>query len=248
MLDNEIDFDWPDNQIGNKLELFADLLSCPICKDFFSNPQMLKCGHSFCSLCINKYFDKTINRKVSDVCPSCREKADLSDLRSNRILCAASDGFKSVQFDLKKTLTAERKVIAVLPMKTEQKQFSIYLPVTKRLPHFSFHGLAKDKVKKTIEKVFIDSKIKLRLDGEKETIERRFREFIHLHNSQIGATTPLSFEAVAQQINENEVLRDREIKKNSNTFNKIEKLKYGEVCSKYFLVLFVFETSNTKKK
>ena len=90
--------------------------------------------------------------------------------------------------------------------------------------------LLKIRLKKQSKRYLLnESKIKLRYDGEKDTIERRFREFIHLHNSQIGAISPLSFEEVAQQINENEALREKEIKKNFNTSHKIEKLKYGEV-------------------
>lgn len=40
---------------------------CPICLDFYNNPQILPCGHCYCLLCISKSCEFTKN------CPICSE-------------------------------------------------------------------------------------------------------------------------------------------------------------------------------
>ncbi|XP_029019645.1 E3 ubiquitin-protein ligase TRIM35-like isoform X2 [Betta splendens] len=44
-------------------------LSCPICCEIFKDPVVLKCSHSFCAPCVQKYWSK---RGRSRDCPLCR--------------------------------------------------------------------------------------------------------------------------------------------------------------------------------
>lgn len=46
-------------------------ISCPICCDIFNNPVVLKCSHSFCESCLQRYWAQ--NRPRRD-CPMCRNE------------------------------------------------------------------------------------------------------------------------------------------------------------------------------
>ena len=136
---------------------------------------MLKCGHSFCSICIRKNLDKMLNPHRTTTymqCPSCREKADSSDLIPNRTLAMVVSNFQSLRKDLLATLEngIERDIASKIsnPSKILNPSNRNRVPVTKRMPHTSFHGMSKDKIRKFIESATKDSSIKLRLDGDKE--------------------------------------------------------------------------------
>ncbi|XP_062865669.1 E3 ubiquitin-protein ligase TRIM17-like [Trichomycterus rosablanca] len=46
-------------------------LKCSICLDFFTDPVVLSCSHSFCTSCINRNWNESEARK----CPLCRKKS-----------------------------------------------------------------------------------------------------------------------------------------------------------------------------
>ncbi|XP_029484755.2 nuclear factor 7, brain-like [Oncorhynchus nerka] len=50
------------------LSLLEEHLSCPVCCDIFRNPVVLKCSHSFCEECLQKYWKEMGN----PLCPACR--------------------------------------------------------------------------------------------------------------------------------------------------------------------------------
>jgi hypothetical protein len=103
------------------------------------------------------------------------------------------------------------------------------LPVTRRIPHMSFHGKPKKYVKEAIEKLCAQSRVKPILEGEQEDLERYFRELVHVNNAQVGSLSPLSFDDVVREVNSKEMFRRKEAKKSSKTSQQVEKMKKGEV-------------------
>ncbi|XP_006632585.2 zinc-binding protein A33-like isoform X1 [Lepisosteus oculatus] len=62
-------------------------LQCPICKDIFTEPVTLDCGHIFCRECITQHWEN----KDSRVCANCGESPSSGVLRSNHTLtCVAA--------------------------------------------------------------------------------------------------------------------------------------------------------------
>lgn len=76
--------------IYNKYEI-KDILTCPICLEYYNTPRNLFCGHSFCTKCLDIIkIDKNI------ICPLCRycnnlEKINISDLPINSTLTSLID-------------------------------------------------------------------------------------------------------------------------------------------------------------
>ncbi|XP_006628585.2 tripartite motif-containing protein 16-like [Lepisosteus oculatus] len=76
-------------------KLFEDELRCPLCLDFFSEPQLLPCGHNLCDSCVQKLIqqDSGVPRHR---CPECRREFDgRSALKLNFKLCNLIESFKS---------------------------------------------------------------------------------------------------------------------------------------------------------
>ncbi|XP_048843401.1 zinc-binding protein A33-like [Brienomyrus brachyistius] len=57
-------------------------LSCSICSDFFIDPVVLKCAHSFCGACLRRFWTQNSSRE----CPLCRRKSSVEDPPVNIVL------------------------------------------------------------------------------------------------------------------------------------------------------------------
>ncbi|KAJ0032841.1 hypothetical protein NQD34_002922 [Periophthalmus magnuspinnatus] len=62
-----------------KISAVKDFLTCPVCLDTFKEPVSLTCHHSFCSNCLQEYWDKNSTRN----CPVCRRKSSKEHLDVN---------------------------------------------------------------------------------------------------------------------------------------------------------------------
>ncbi|XP_043847302.1 probable E3 ubiquitin-protein ligase TRIML1 [Dromiciops gliroides] len=62
------------------IEKLQDELICSICRDFFTNPMSIECGHSFCHSCL-----KSISQEVSTPlsCPECKSISQVRDFQAN---------------------------------------------------------------------------------------------------------------------------------------------------------------------
>ncbi|XP_026216968.1 tripartite motif-containing protein 35 [Anabas testudineus] len=58
--------------MAGRLSLPEVDLSCPICCEIFKDPVVLKCSHSFCALCLQKYWTQ---RGRNRDCPLCRTQS-----------------------------------------------------------------------------------------------------------------------------------------------------------------------------
>ncbi|KAG8006903.1 Zinc finger protein RFP, partial [Nibea albiflora] len=67
---------------------------CSLCRDIFTSPVTIPCGHSFCLSCLCRYWA----RHQSKYCPHCKRLfADKPDLSVNRILSDVSDKYRKTR-------------------------------------------------------------------------------------------------------------------------------------------------------
>ncbi|XP_075061634.1 E3 ubiquitin/ISG15 ligase TRIM25-like [Mixophyes fleayi] len=77
----------------------ADLrqeLNCSICRNIYTDPVTLRCGHNFCRVCIDRVLDTQEGSGVY-TCPECRaEFQDRPVLEKNRKLCNIAEHVRSI--------------------------------------------------------------------------------------------------------------------------------------------------------
>lgn len=79
--------DWLETPLS-LLAPFESSLRCQVCKDFFDNPVITSCSHTFCSLCIRRCLS------TEGKCPACRSSDQELKLRRNWAVQELVDAFK----------------------------------------------------------------------------------------------------------------------------------------------------------
>ncbi|XP_043847526.1 E3 ubiquitin-protein ligase TRIM11-like [Dromiciops gliroides] len=62
------------------IEKLQDELICAICRDFFTNPMSIECGHSFCHSCLRSVWPE-VSTPLS--CPECKSVSQVRDFQAN---------------------------------------------------------------------------------------------------------------------------------------------------------------------
>uniref|UniRef100_A0A8C6UY22 Uncharacterized protein n=1 Tax=Neogobius melanostomus TaxID=47308 RepID=A0A8C6UY22_9GOBI len=77
--------------MSERIAAVEDYLTCPVCLDTFKEPVSLGCNHSFCSSCLQNYWDKHNTKN----CPVCRRKSSKDFPEVNFALKQLSLSFKA---------------------------------------------------------------------------------------------------------------------------------------------------------
>ncbi|XP_063346218.1 nuclear factor 7, brain-like [Pelmatolapia mariae] len=75
--------------MADKLGLVENYLSCHVCSETFRDPVSLSCNHSFCSSCLQKFWEQTKNKN----CPICKRKYSKDFYPVNFTLKELADSF-----------------------------------------------------------------------------------------------------------------------------------------------------------
>jgi hypothetical protein len=236
-MQNNLEELFPPTTLGKELNIFEENLRCPCCGEFFNNPVSLNCGHVYCSECIRKHLDSVINNNTSNSCPSCKLPSQMSHIRPDRSMAILIEAYILLRPKLmvnveqefapnnfSESIDKDIEILETGPRKTKNKNKEVLF-----IPQKHFHGISKDKIKASIELLCKASSIKLRLDGDKDALSRRYRDFVHLNNSQLNKENPLSIEEMVKEITKREALREKEAKKDSRFYKKIDELKNGKI-------------------
>uniref|UniRef100_A0A3P8SX30 Tripartite motif containing 35-12 n=1 Tax=Amphiprion percula TaxID=161767 RepID=A0A3P8SX30_AMPPE len=73
--------------------LLESYLSCHVCSETFRDPVSLSCNHSFCSSCLQKFWEQAENKN----CPICKRKSSKEHLEINFTLKELADSFAGRQ-------------------------------------------------------------------------------------------------------------------------------------------------------
>uniref|UniRef100_A0A3B4FSS2 RING-type domain-containing protein n=1 Tax=Pundamilia nyererei TaxID=303518 RepID=A0A3B4FSS2_9CICH len=80
-------------KMAEKFALFENYLSCHVCSETFRDPVSLSCSHSFCSSCLQKFWEQTKNKN----CPICKRKSSKDEASINVSLKELADSFAKRQ-------------------------------------------------------------------------------------------------------------------------------------------------------
>ncbi|XP_063346511.1 nuclear factor 7, brain-like [Pelmatolapia mariae] len=90
--------------------LLENFLSCHVCSETFRDPVSLSCNHSFCSSCLQKFWEQTKNKN----CPICKRKSSKDCPRVNFTLKELADSFAGrKKSGSSETEKGEKKLTAV---------------------------------------------------------------------------------------------------------------------------------------
>uniref|UniRef100_I3K870 Uncharacterized protein n=1 Tax=Oreochromis niloticus TaxID=8128 RepID=I3K870_ORENI len=79
--------------MAEKLAIVENYLSCHVCSETFRDPVSLSCNHSFCSSCLQKFWEQTKNKN----CPICKRKSSKDYPSVNFALKELADSFTGRQ-------------------------------------------------------------------------------------------------------------------------------------------------------
>uniref|UniRef100_A0A3Q2QM82 Uncharacterized protein n=1 Tax=Fundulus heteroclitus TaxID=8078 RepID=A0A3Q2QM82_FUNHE len=79
--------------MAEKIALVESYLSCHVCSETFRDPVSLSCNHSFCSSCLQKFWEQAGNKN----CPICKRKSSNDFPAVNFTLKELADSFTGKQ-------------------------------------------------------------------------------------------------------------------------------------------------------
>ncbi|XP_033985663.1 nuclear factor 7, brain-like [Trematomus bernacchii] len=103
--------------MAEKTALLESFLSCHVCSETFRDPVSLGCNHSFCSSCLQKFWEQSKNKN----CPICKRKSSKVNILVNFAMKELADSFAERQkARSSETEKGEKKVDVVCSKHPEQ--------------------------------------------------------------------------------------------------------------------------------
>ena len=173
----------------------------------------------------------SINPTTSGICPSCRAPAQVSHLRTEKTLFDMMQHFRLARSELIEAVTGAPVVGVSAAEQTGNRKTRGGTSITRKVAQGHFHKQSREVIKKAIEKLTEGCPVssRLRTDGDREILERRHKDFVHLHNAQLDSPNPLTLEQVVAEVHRREAARVAESKRMGKSSGVVEKMRKGEV-------------------
>ncbi|KAM9391980.1 nuclear factor 7, brain-like [Pholidichthys leucotaenia] len=177
--------------MAEKTALLENFLSCSVCLETFRDPVSLGCNHSFCSSCLQKFWEQTKTRN----CPICRRKSSKEHLLVNFVLKELADSFAGRHKSGSCETEKEKKVEAVCSK--HQKELPLFCVDEQRavcpvcdFPHHQSHKVVP------VEEAVSDLKEQLKSDlkslqdkrNKYKQVEETYKEMIQHTKKQLLMT------------------------------------------------------------
>ncbi|XP_053180928.1 zinc-binding protein A33-like [Scomber japonicus] len=106
--------------MAEKIALVESYLSCHVCSETFRDPVSLSCSHSFCSSCLQKFWEQAKNKN----CPICKRKSSKDRPAVNFSLKELADSFaERLKVGSSETEKGEKKGEVVCSKHQEEPKF-----------------------------------------------------------------------------------------------------------------------------
>ncbi|XP_062274254.1 zinc-binding protein A33-like [Scomber scombrus] len=178
--------------MAEKDALFECYLSCHVCSETFRDPVSLSCSHSFCSSCLQTFWEQAKNKN----CPICKSKSSKEDPLVNFTLKELADSFAGRQkAGSSETEKGEKKVEVVCSKHQEEPKLFCKDEQRAVCPvcEFSFHQSHKVV---PVEEAVSDLKDQLKSDlkslqdnkNKYKQVEKTYNEMIQHSKKQLLST------------------------------------------------------------
>ncbi|XP_044186834.1 zinc-binding protein A33-like [Thunnus albacares] len=177
--------------MAEKIALVESFLSCHVCSETFRDPVSLTCNHSFCSSCLQKFWEQAKNKN----CPICKRKSSKDYPSINLSLKDLADSFAKRQNNSSETEKEKEKEEVVCDKHPEvpywfcEDEQRAVCPVCE----FSLHQSHKVV---PVEQAVSDLKDQLKSDLESlqdkrnkyEEVEKTYNEMVEHSKKQLLST------------------------------------------------------------
>ncbi|KAJ8372934.1 hypothetical protein AAFF_G00275840 [Aldrovandia affinis] len=212
--------------MAGKSSQLQEELSCPVCTDIFRDPVVLKCSHSFCKACLQKYWEQ----KGSWECPVCRRKSSMGHLPPNLSLRNACEAFlkeRSLSTAGSEVLCSLHGEKLKLFCSEDQALICVICQTSKKHKNHKVHPVqeASEEYKEKLRAVLAPLQKKLKAFNEVKLICNHIKSQAQHTERQIR----MEFEQLHQFLKDEEAaridaLREEEEQKSQMMKEKIEKM------------------------
>jgi len=180
------------------LEL-EDIASCQICKDVLKSPMLLPCGHTYCSLCIQRWLGE------KRYCPTCREEFDQHHalLRKNIALGQIIEALTPLRVRLAARMQhptgdAAAARAAVAKLEAEQNTAGAHALPQKITGKYNYQLESLNNLRKLCKDIGIT------VDGvkDKSVLIHLHKEFVLRFNAECDAFRPKPEETIRRKVSQ----------------------------------------------
>ncbi|XP_071778843.2 zinc-binding protein A33-like [Centroberyx gerrardi] len=179
--------------MAEKTALLESYLSCHVCSETFRDPVSLGCHHSFCSSCLQKFWEQAKSKN----CPICKRKSSKEDPTVNFTLKELADSYAGTQAvgSSSETDKGEGKVKVLCSKHTEEPKW-FCTEEQKAVCHICEFPLHHGHKVVPLEQAVSDLKEQLKSDlkslqdkrSKYKEVEKTYNEVSHHSRNQLAAT------------------------------------------------------------